>query len=47
MISGFEVMDGCYRVICIEGPMKDVQLILEAAAVSANNHPALRVLFNS
>lgn len=46
-ISGFEVIDGEIRLICLEGPGPEVHHILKSTAEACRYPPELKILFNS
>eukprot|EP00796_Vickermania_ingenoplastis_P005411 gene5411-3898_t len=46
-ISGFEVIDGEIRLICLEGPAAEVHHILKSTAEACRYPPELKVMYNS
>lgn len=46
-ISGFEVSDGEYRILCLEGPVPEVHRIFAALDTAANGDPAMKLLLNA
>lgn len=46
-ISGFEVIDGEIRLICLEGPLQEVHRILRSTAEGCHYPPELKILYNS